>query len=104
MSGIRLYLWPEAEEDFAAGAAWYESKAEGLASDFGREIDIALQKLILNPTQFPIQDKSLQIRRVLVARFPYKIFFVVRPQQIDICAILHSRQDDWMVKQRIKNP
>lgn len=104
MNGHRLYLWPEAEQDFATAAAWYESNAEGLALDFGREIDIALQKLILNPNLSPILDKSLEIRRVLVARFPYKIFFVVREEQIDVCAIIHPSQNDWMVKQRLKKP
>jgi toxin ParE1/3/4 len=102
MSGQRLFIWPEAEQDFAAATAWYESKAKGLGLDFAREIDIALQKVILNPDLFPILDKKLEVRRVLVSRFPYKIFFVVHKQQIDVCAILHSSQDDRIVKSRLK--
>lgn len=70
--------------------------------DFAREIDIALQKVIIKPDLFPILDKSLEVRRILVARFPYKIFFVVREQQIDVCAILHASQDDRIVKRRLK--
>lgn len=102
MSGRRLFVWPEAEQDFASATAWYESKTEGLGLDFAREIDIALQKIILNPDLFPILDKKLEVRRVLVSRFPYKIFFVVRQREIDICAILHASQDDWIVKGRLK--
>ena len=102
MSGRRLFIWPESEQDFASATAWYESKTEGLGLDFAREVDIALQKVILNPELFPILDKTLEVRRVLVSRFPYKIFFVVRPQQIDVCAILHSSQDDSIIKGRLK--
>lgn len=29
MSGQRLFIWPEAQQDFAAATAWYESKTEG---------------------------------------------------------------------------
>src|SRR5688572_22873266 len=100
MSGLPLFLWPEAQEDFAVAAAWYDSQTSGLAIDFGREIDIALQKIVVNPSLFPVLDKTTDIRRVLVARFPYKIFFIVRSQQIDVCAIYHSSQDDWILKRR----
>jgi toxin ParE1/3/4 len=102
MSGLRLYIWPEAEEDFANAAAWYDQQTSGLALDLGREIDISLQKLAINPSQFPIYDKEFGIRRILVARFPYKILFIVREQQIDVCAILHSSQDNWILRQRVK--
>jgi plasmid stabilization system protein ParE len=102
MSGQRLFIWPEAEQDFAAASQWYESKTAGLGLDFAREIDIALQKVILKPDLFPILDKTLEVRRVLVSRFPYKIFFVVRPEQIEVCAILHSSRDDSIIKGRLE--
>lgn len=104
MTGFPLKVWPEAEADFAEAGEWYESKEAGLAFDFGEEVDRTLQKIILNPFLFPVVDRGFGIRRALTARFPFKIFFVVREESIEICAILHASKDAWIVQRRLQGP
>jgi plasmid stabilization system protein ParE len=38
------------------------------------------------------------VRRVLTRRFPYRIFYVVRPDAIVVFAVLHAAQDEdnWL--------
>jgi plasmid stabilization system protein ParE len=101
MSGLPLKVAPEAEDDFEAATTWYEKQAPGLANDFAAEIDRALQKIIQNPFRFPLVYRREQVRRVLVVRFPYRVFYTI-DVEILVRAILHASQDDWNIRRRFK--
>lgn len=44
--------------------------------------------ILERPASFPIVEQS--VRRALVRRYPYKVFFVHEPPRIVILAILHA--------------
>ena len=103
MSGRALVIEPEAAEDYQVAANWYETQAAGLALDFSREIERALQKITLNPEVYPIVHKPSGARRILVTRFPFKVVYLVGETEIRIKAILHASQDDWILEHRIRS-
>jgi len=44
-----------------------------------------------------------EVRRALVGRFPYRIFFVVRPEAIVMFRVLHSARHDREWKKNVPN-
>ena len=101
MNGLPLRLAPEAADDFDEASVWYDARVPGLGRDFANEIDKALQKLVLNPTLFPVVFSRKQARRIRVVRFPYRIFYTISSEEILVHAILHVSQDDWIIKRRL---
>lgn len=74
----------------------------GLGEDFLHEVTRALRKAAAQPLQFPIVDHDLEVRRVLVKRFPYKAFFTVEPTRIVIHAIIDARRSSETWQRRIR--
>jgi toxin ParE1/3/4 len=103
MSGQPLIVEPEAAEDYRTAAHWYETQAPGLAHDFAREIERALEKLTLNPALYPVVHRPSTARRILVGRFPFKIIYTVDQTEIRVKAILHTSQGDWILEHRIRS-
>lgn len=93
-----LIVGPEAETEISEAFEWYEERVSGLGSDFLLNLDAALQAILSNPQQFPVMHKDL--RRALIRRFPYQIFFVLEEHRIYILAVFHAKRSPrrWMVR------
>ena len=91
-----LVVRPEAEEEISEAFEWYEKRVYGLGSDFLLNVDVALQAILSNPQQFPVIHKGL--RRALIRRFPYQIFFLLENHRIVILAVFHAKRSPrrWM--------
>jgi toxin ParE1/3/4 len=86
-----LIIRPDAERDLAEAYSWYEAQVPGLGSDFLLSIDAALSSIQRTPEMYPIVYKN--VRRALVRRFPYGMFYVVEEVRIVVLGILHARRD-----------
>ena len=102
MSGLPLIIEPDAAADVREAMLWYETQATNLSEDFAREVERALEKIILNPTLYRVAHKPA-IRRVLVSRFPFRIYYVISEDCIAVRAVLHASQDEWIVAQRVRS-
>jgi toxin ParE1/3/4 len=68
-----------------------------LAQDLADTVAAAVERIRLNPQSFPLIHG--QIRRVVLSRFPFAVYF--REQGTEILVIaLHGRQDPQRWKQR----
>jgi plasmid stabilization system protein ParE len=85
-----LLLVPRAEDDILAASRWYETCAPGLGSEFLRAVDDSLLAIVERPEQYPAVHRD--VRRALVRRFPYGIFFVVRDDTVRAIGCLHIRR------------
>ncbi len=56
---------------------WYESEAPGLGRRFCEAVDAVIQRMSVNPRQFPVIYEK--IRRALLRRLPYALLFVIEP-------------------------
>lgn len=98
----RLIIRPEAEADLSDAAAWYDSREPSLGLELLSEVHSGIARALKSPESFPRVRRSPTIRRVLTRRFPYRIFFIVRPDAIVVFAILHAARHNRIWKHRAK--
>lgn len=95
-----LEFRPSAREEFDDAANWYEEQQDGLRSEFVYAVDAALQRVVDNPLSFPIVEGS-KIRRALVSKFPYAIFFETDDGQVLVYAIFHTSRNPMIWRARL---
>jgi plasmid stabilization system protein ParE len=81
-----------------AAQDWYEGVATGLGRRFQQAIDTLAERMSENPRQFPIVFKN--VRRALLRRFPYSLFFVVEGDDLTVIACFHASRDPSRWQQR----
>ena len=91
----RTFVRPEAQTDIREAARWYEDREAGLGLRFIREIRTSLEHISQSPLRFPIVEE--EVRRALLHKFPYSIYFASESEAIAIIAVLHQhrRPDAW---------
>ncbi len=80
-----------AAADLVAAHDWYEQRSPGLGKDFVRMVDAAVAGIARQPELFPAVHRGL--RRVLIRRFPYAVFYRIDPDAARLIAVLHVRMD-----------
>lgn len=95
---LPLIITPEAEADLAEAKAWYESKREGL----GEQLVLCVEAGIEHIRRVPEAATEVHpgVRRVVVRRFPYGIFYRIDPDQIAVLAVYHTHRDPKGWKER----
>jgi plasmid stabilization system protein ParE len=88
---LPIVLRPEARAEFDDAFDWYEQQRHGLGMDFVAHVQEVLDRISDTPERYVqvFQD----IRRVVVQRFPYSIFYKVEPQQVVVLAVFHSSRN-----------
>jgi plasmid stabilization system protein ParE len=87
---LAVRVRPEAAEDVKDAFAWYESQRPGLGDDFLDSVRDCFSAIALQPTRYPILHR--QVRRALLRRFPYCVFFRDFEIEIVVLACLHARR------------
>jgi len=82
-----LSVRPEAEVDAFEAATWYEREREGLGSAFLRRLRRVFGRIENGPLQFPLV--TADIRRALLGRFPFGVFFFVEDDVATVIAVMH---------------
>lgn len=86
-----LLVRPEAEQDLASARDWYDGKSGGLGGEFLDAIAAAMRELERNPEMPRLYFRNF--RRLLLRRFPYKIFYQVIGERVVIFRVLHGREE-----------
>ena len=86
----RIVFRPQAQAEIEAAREWYERESLGLGSRFVSAVDDALGRLVDRPLAFPCVRRD--VRRALLRRFPYAVFFRVRESEIVVVAVIHGRR------------
>lgn len=94
----RLIVHPAAQLDIEKAASWYESRRTGLGEEFTAQLDQLFQRIAVVPFQFPALDHD--VRRGLLHRFPYAIYFSINEATIAIIAVLHQHRNPDIWRQR----
>ena len=87
----RLVIRPRAETDLREARDWYESQRTGLGAEFIAEIETAVHLLVRDPQHYTVYYRGF--RRVLMRRFPYKLFYRLEGNRVIVSRILHARRD-----------
>jgi toxin ParE1/3/4 len=98
MSGP-LIITPEAEQDLAEAKLHYAGQRQGLGDEFLLCVEEGLDRI----RQLPEVGRVVlqQVRRVVVRRFPYGIFYQVAEDHIAVIAVYHSRRDPRGWQERV---
>jgi plasmid stabilization system protein ParE len=93
-----LLIRPEAEADIEEAYRWYERQLGGLGSDFLLCVEEGLEKIQKNPEMWPVVHRN--VRRLLIRRFPYGIFYTVGPVFTTVLAVFHGHRDPGVWRSR----
>ena|SRR5438477_13128538 len=91
-------LTAAAEDDLAEAVEWYEARSPGLGGRLIAEVDAAIGRISDSPHQFAVVHRS--VRRALLRRFPYGLFFRERDSGVEIIACFHASRNPRRWKAR----
>jgi toxin ParE1/3/4 len=97
----RLIVRPEAEADILKAALWYEEEA-GLGLELSAEVRGAIDRAVKNPLAYLRLRERPHVRRVLVHRFPYRIFYIIRNDAVIVFAVLHASRHERQWRRRLQ--
>lgn len=97
---LEIRLQSAAESDLAEATTWYENQQRGLGAAMLAEVERGFDAIRTTPQRFPLVHGN--IRRMLIARFPFGIFY----QQVDaacivVFAVMHASRDPGRWQQRV---
>lgn len=96
---MKVVLRPAAEQDVANAIEWYDARQEGLGKQFLAEVAVTLHKIGQRPFGYPAT--SGPIKRALLHRFRYAIFFKHSGDEIIVLAVFHQRRKPDILAKRI---
>jgi len=87
----RVILLAEAREDALEAFRWYEKERRGLGKLFRASLNDTIQRIRHAPLASAVVYRDL--RRTLVDRFPYGVFYRAQPGTILVVGIIHGHRD-----------
>lgn len=87
----RLRTTAAAEVDIEGAFDWYQSEHVGLGLEFLDEMRAAYSRIEDGPLKY--QVLKWDMRRALMRRFPYAIYFIVENELVTIIAVMQAARD-----------
>ena len=97
---FNVVILEEAEIDIDEAIIWYESAQIDLGNEFFLSIDESITFISSNPQCSQIIYK--EIRRLVIRKFPYGIYYRVNlfNHEIEIIGVIHFKRNVRIMKQR----
>ena len=87
----RLKFSTRALREIGEAQEWYELQSPGLGEEFIAAMELQLKRLEQAPLLYAEVIPS--VRRALLPRFPYGLFYAVRGDLVHILAVLHDARN-----------
>ena len=91
-------LRPAAAADVEEAWLWYEAQREGLGDEFLQVVQDALESIAAFPESAPLVQRD--IRRQLLRRFPYGLFYRLIQDQVVVVACFHAKRSPRVWRSR----
>lgn len=88
-----------AEDELEQAISYYESKTKGLGGDFASELYSLTKRIMLFPQAFFQVERN--IRKAILNRFPYVVYYELFNDKIVILTISHHKQHPNRYKKRL---
>lgn len=95
-----VYVRRAAELDVAQALLWYEQQQAGLAAKFYEELGAALDRLAETPMIYPVVYRD--IRRTVLHRFPFLVWYRVEGSVVTVLACTHGKAKPSKTKRRLR--
>ena len=79
-----------ADADIDDDYEWYESQRAGVGDQFFADLLATLNTISSHPMLFQVVKRNT--RRAVLRRFPYAVYYRIRPQSILVVACIHGRR------------
>jgi toxin ParE1/3/4 len=93
----------EAESEAEEAARWYEGQRDGLGNEFLDELARGLETIETSPhafTRLGSPRSAREVRRFVLQRFPFKIIYEVRANEVLVLAVAHARRRPYYWRRR----
>ena len=87
----RLKFSTRALREAGEAQEWYESQSLGLGDEFIAAMELQLKRLEQAPLLYA--EVIPGVRRALLPRFPFGLFYVVRGDLVHVMAVLHDARN-----------
>lgn len=93
---LEIFVHLEAQIEVQETFRHYQEISEGLGFEFMRSLDASLQFIGRNP--FAYQKIHKEVRRALLRKFPYALFYIAEENRIVVIACFHQKRSeiDWL--------
>lgn len=88
---FRVSLHPTATDDVREARVWYDGQRPGLGVEFLAAVEDGLLTLETHADLAPVYYRGL--RRILLRRFPYKLFYLLEGDRVEVLRVLHAHRD-----------
>jgi plasmid stabilization system protein ParE len=88
---LPVILRDEAQAEFLEAFDYYEDQQPGLGVDFAGRVQQVFDRIAANPQLHAVVFAD--IRKAVVGRFPYSVFYRAEPTRVVVLAVFHSRRD-----------
>jgi plasmid stabilization system protein ParE len=93
---IKPIVWIDLDEIIS----WYENERKGLGKKFFASFEIAKERIATNPKAFP--DIIPGVKRILIKKFPYKVFYTISDTSVFIIGVSHSKRSNAYIRKRLR--
>lgn len=90
---------PDARAELRAAVSFYEGEAPGLCRDLPTEVRVVIDRL--DERQDSGSPVEPDVRRALLARFPFTVVYLISRTSIELVAVMHQRQRPGYWRDRI---
>ena len=99
----RMIILPDAEIDIKETVKYYKERSKGLEKEFVKLIDSSIHDINKNPEAFPVV--KYDIRKYVVTKFEFCIYFIDRIDVLYIIAVFHDKRNpkDWQKRRILRN-
>jgi toxin ParE1/3/4 len=88
---LPVVLRDEAQAEFDEAFDYYEGQRPGLGVDFAERVQEVFDRVGTNPHRYA--TVFADIRKALVARFPYCVFYRAEAARVQVIAVFHTARD-----------
>jgi len=97
---------PEAVAEFRADVAWYEDRGTGLGDRLEASVDDVIDRALEWPESaavWPGWDSIPVVRSLRVPGFPYRLVYLLQPDEFVVIAIAHTKRKPGYWRDRVSS-
>lgn len=79
------------KHDLDAAIDWYEEQRAGLGGEFQTSVQSTFEAIKRHPELFASVYR--EVRRAIVSRFPFAVFYLVEPNRVVVLRLLHTARN-----------
>lgn len=97
---FKIIIKPIVFLDLDEALMWHESEQSGLAQRFYKSFENAINRIKKNPHAF--SDVIPGVKRILLKKFPYKVFYSISENKIFVLGISHAKRSNSYIRKRLR--